>query len=51
MGPRRPQPVLAALGVRRHPLTGRPQPPGEATIRRILTRIDTDLLDRVSAAG
>ncbi|HSO55253.1 MAG TPA: transposase family protein [Actinomycetes bacterium] len=26
--------VLAALGVRRHPLTGAWRPPGEATVRR-----------------
>jgi DDE_Tnp_1-associated len=31
-----PQPVLTALGACRNPLTGRAQPPGEATIRRIL---------------
>jgi predicted transposase YbfD/YdcC len=42
-----PQAVLAALGVRRHPLTGAYQPPGEATVRRLLTRLDADALDRV----
>jgi predicted transposase YbfD/YdcC len=44
-----PQPVLAALGVRHHPLTNTYQPPGEATVRRVLTRIDADALD--SALG
>ena len=41
-----PGQVLAALGVRRHPLTGAWQPPGEATVRRVLARIDADALDR-----
>jgi len=39
--------VLAALGVRRDPLTGAWQPPGEATVRRVLARIDPDALDQV----
>ena len=39
-----PGPVLAALGVRRHPLTGAFRPPGEATVRRVLARVDPDAL-------
>ncbi len=35
-----PGPVLAALGVRRHPLTGAWRPPAEATVRRVLARVD-----------
>jgi hypothetical protein len=42
--------VLAALGVGRHPLTGAWQPPGEATVRRVLARIDADALDRAIGA-
>jgi predicted transposase YbfD/YdcC len=42
--------VLASLGVRRHPLTGAWQPPGEATVRRVLARIDADALDRAIGA-
>jgi predicted transposase YbfD/YdcC len=45
-----PGPVLAALGVRRHPLTGTWRPPGEATVRRVLARIDADALDRAIGA-
>ena len=41
--------VLAALGVRRD-LTGAFRPPGEATVRRVLARIDTDALDRAVGA-
>jgi hypothetical protein len=33
--------VLVALRVRRDPLTGARQPPGESTLRRVLTGIDT----------
>jgi predicted transposase YbfD/YdcC len=40
-----PQPMLAALGARRDPLTGRRHAAGEATIRRVLARIDADALD------
>ncbi|HZD70883.1 MAG TPA: transposase family protein [Actinomycetes bacterium] len=40
-----PQPVLAALGVRRDPLSGVYRPPGEATVRRVLARVDPDALD------
>jgi hypothetical protein len=40
-----PAGVLAALGVRADPLTGRPRPPDEATVRRLLARIDADALD------
>jgi predicted transposase YbfD/YdcC len=42
--------VLAALGVRCDPLTGTWRPPGEATVRRVLTRIDADALDRAIGA-
>ena len=45
-----PQPVLAALDARRDPLTGVRQVPDEATIRRIFTRIDADLLDAAIGA-
>jgi predicted transposase YbfD/YdcC len=41
-----PEPVRAALGGRPDPLTGLCPVPDEATIRRILTRIDADALDR-----
>jgi hypothetical protein len=40
-----PCPILAALGVRGDPLTRRCQVPGEATIRRVLARIDGDAVD------
>jgi predicted transposase YbfD/YdcC len=40
-----PWPILAALGVRCDPLTRRCQVPGEATIRRVLARIDGDAVD------
>jgi hypothetical protein len=40
-----PQPILAALGARRDPLRGAWQPPGEATVRRVLARVDPDALD------
>jgi hypothetical protein len=43
-------PVLAALGVRRDPLTRRWQVPGEATIRRVLATVDGDRLDRAVGA-
>jgi hypothetical protein len=42
-----PQPVLAALGVRRDPLHRVYRPPAEATVRRVLARVDPDALDRV----
>jgi predicted transposase YbfD/YdcC len=42
-----PGQVLAALGVRRDPWTGAWQPPGEATVRRVLARVDPDVLDQV----
>jgi predicted transposase YbfD/YdcC len=45
-----PGPVLAALGVRRDPLTRRWQVPGEATIRRVLAGVDADRLDRALGA-
>lgn len=37
--------VMAALGVRCDPWTGAWRPPGEATVRRVLARIDADALD------
>ena len=42
-----PWQVLAALGTRRDPLTGAWRPPGEATVRRVLARVDPDVLDQV----
>ena len=45
-----PGQVLAALGVRRDLLTGAWRPPGEATVRRVLARIDPDALDLVIGA-
>ena len=42
-----PQPVLAALWVRGDPLRGVYRPPGEATVRRVLARVDPDALDLV----
>lgn len=41
-----PQPVLARLGARRDPFTGRHQAPCETTIRRVLALVDGDVLDR-----
>jgi hypothetical protein len=43
-----PPQALASLGVRRDPLTGRFEPPDEATIRRVLESVDAGALD---AAG
>jgi predicted transposase YbfD/YdcC len=40
-----PPQVLGALGIRRDPLTGRFNPPDEATIRRVLERIDAGAFD------
>jgi predicted transposase YbfD/YdcC len=45
-----PGPVLAALGTRREPLTGAFRPPAEATVRRVLARVDPDALDRAVGA-
>ena len=45
-----PGPVLAALGVRRHPLRRVWRPPSEATVRRVLARVDPDALDRAIGA-
>jgi predicted transposase YbfD/YdcC len=45
-----PGQVLAALGVRRDPWTGTFRPPGEATVRRVLARVDPDALDRAIGA-
>jgi predicted transposase YbfD/YdcC len=42
-----PPVVLAALGVRRDPLVGAWQVPGETTIRRAFTDLDADALDAV----
>jgi predicted transposase YbfD/YdcC len=42
-----PGPVLAALGVRRDPLRRVWRPPGQATVRRVLARVDPDALDLV----
>lgn len=41
-----PQDLLARLGCRRHPETGRYKPPSEPTIRRHLQKIDADEFDR-----
>jgi predicted transposase YbfD/YdcC len=45
-----PGQVLAALGVRRDLLTRAFRPPGEATVRRVLARIDAEALDRAIGA-
>jgi predicted transposase YbfD/YdcC len=45
-----PWPILAALGLRGDPLTRRCQVPGEATIRRVLARVDGDALDAAVGA-
>jgi predicted transposase YbfD/YdcC len=45
-----PDQVLAALGVRRDPLRRVWRPPGEATVRRVLARIDVDAMDRAIGA-
>ncbi len=45
-----PGQVLAALGVRRDPWTGAFRPPDEATVRRVLARVDADALDRAIGA-
>jgi hypothetical protein len=42
-----PGPVLAALGVRRDPLRRVWRPPTEATVRRVLARVDPDALELV----
>jgi hypothetical protein len=42
-----PGPVVAALGVRRDPLRRVWRPPAEATVRRVLARVDPDALDQV----
>jgi predicted transposase YbfD/YdcC len=44
------EPVLAALGIRRHPRTGRVLPPDEATLRRVMQRVDPDRVDDAFAA-
>ncbi|SEG96083.1 Predicted transposase YbfD/YdcC associated with H repeats [Nonomuraea solani] len=40
-----PAQVMAALGVRRDPLSGHWQPPDESTVRRVLEQIDAQALD------
>jgi predicted transposase YbfD/YdcC len=45
-----PGPVLAALGVRHDPLRRAWRPPAEATVRRVLARVDPDALDRAIGA-
>jgi predicted transposase YbfD/YdcC len=45
-----PQPVLAALGVRHDPLRRVWRPPAEATVRRVLARVDPDALDHAIGA-
>jgi hypothetical protein len=42
-----PPDALARLGARRHPVTGRPVPPSEATIRRTVKNIDADEADTI----
>ena len=45
-----PPEVMAALGIMRDPLTGRFDPPDEATIRRVLEAVDADALDAAVGA-
>ncbi len=45
-----PPQVLVALGIRRDPLTGRFEPPDEATIRRVLEAVDAAALDAAVSA-
>lgn len=45
-----PWPILTALGVRCDPLTRRCHVPGEATIRRVLARVDGDAVDAAVGA-
>jgi predicted transposase YbfD/YdcC len=45
-----PGQVLAALATRRDPWTGAWQPPAEATVHRVLARVDPDALDRAIGA-
>jgi predicted transposase YbfD/YdcC len=40
-----PQEILAALGVRRDPFTGRHRPPSTRTTCRVLARVDAEALD------
>jgi DDE_Tnp_1-associated/Transposase DDE domain len=42
-----PDQVLATLGVRRDPLRRVWRPPSEATVRRVLARVDADALDQL----
>lgn len=41
-----PPSLLASFGIRRDPLTRRFEPPGEATIRRVLESVDAGALDK-----
>lgn len=45
-----PEAVLRTLGIRADPLTGVVRPPDEATVRRVLARVDGDALDEAVAA-
>jgi hypothetical protein len=42
--------VLAVLGTRRDPLTGAFRLPAEATVRRVLARVDPDAMDQAIGA-
>jgi hypothetical protein len=44
------EPVLTALGVRRNARTGRVLPPDEATVRRVMQKVDPDEFDDLMAA-
>jgi hypothetical protein len=46
-----PPEALTRLGARRHPITGCPVPPSEATIRRTVTDIDADRRTPSSGPG
>jgi hypothetical protein len=45
-----PWPILAALGLRCDPLTRRCHVPGEATLRRVLARVNGDAVDAAVGA-
>ncbi|WP_166655446.1 transposase family protein [Actinorugispora endophytica] len=47
---RTPQDILAELGVRRDPLSGRHQPPSETTMRTLLKRLDADQIETAGYA-
>jgi hypothetical protein len=44
------QDVLARLGARRHPITGRYVAPDESTLRKVIQRVDPDALDAAISA-